>query len=1006
MHQDRARIAPPQPAPTTTTESPSRFRRVVTSLTRRTPGKVNQKSTENAGPSATLPGAPGQTGQNLIEETTSPSSAENARSSISFPDAPGQTGQGSIEDATGPASPENAGFLGTLPDAPDQIGQSSIEDATSPNSPENADPSDTLPSAPGQTGQSSIEDATSPNSPENADLSGTLPGAPGQTGQSSIEDAADPFSTENAGPSTTFLDAPGQPGQGAIEDATANQDSAEKAGLWSTSQSGRDKTSLTSLGLESTGFRPQTPDNLKEDLKETESTPFCGSRGSLTGDVAKIRREFMALNLQQHAYQSPTLLELFLEGVPDIDDQVISRLHEEKSWEEFKRSCTGGKGKDKDKGASTSTGSNEKEFRALVKCVAGLKGLEQYFKRQKLGEESRSSDEPEQGPRRISHQGNQVMSTWNPQATWLKGSATEKKKELKPDFMTLRVKTVENAEDQSTRVIPIRPQTIPPPPEDWKANPMDDKSFPIVECKDPAWECLELFWECKRNQNEIGDPEVVLDCALKAAEALRYQWSRRFVCCFLHCGTKMQLLHFNRSGIMASEVVDVVEDTATFVKCLIGAFCHRASRLGFPDGPGAPYHATVDGKLHQIVTVQNQKLYLLDQATGPARDHLASRATVTFKAKLLQPAPTGGDQEYCFKSSWAQKGRQHEGEHLHLLQDTPGTVSILAYDVAMVELDDSNIVNDTTCLGLFPLGATPTANLHPYSNTALRLRLNLPQSTSYGPLSYSGTNQNPASNYMNAVPYEEREHRQTVCAWAEYSFNDAVDALIKQEDIPSLGSLWRDAFQAIDAIVGKDIMHRDISFRNMRVDRQNRVQVCDFDMATIRGNLPSGAKERTGTVVFMAHAILYGSTTHRPVHDCESVFWLCALSFLNTIAVGQFRELLQEIYSPHTSLRDVALRKERIINEIKRLKRGSDNIKQYVSINSETERFLFNCLVDLSKVLTQNDYDHDYETAEGEYEKNCFQQFRDTIAQSLAEDDIIKSTIAMSLDSGTSPSAP
>jgi hypothetical protein len=57
--------------PTTTTESTSRFQRVVISLTRRTLGKTNQKSTENAGPSGILPGASDQTGQSSIEETDS-----------------------------------------------------------------------------------------------------------------------------------------------------------------------------------------------------------------------------------------------------------------------------------------------------------------------------------------------------------------------------------------------------------------------------------------------------------------------------------------------------------------------------------------------------------------------------------------------------------------------------------------------------------------------------------------------------------------------------------------------------------------------------------------------------------------------------------------------------------------------------------------------------------------------------------------------------------------------
>ncbi|KAN0076168.1 hypothetical protein V8E54_006310 [Elaphomyces granulatus] len=199
-----------------------------------------------------------------------------------------------------------------------------------------------------------------------------------------------------------------------------------------------------------------------------------------------------------------------------------------------------------------------------------LKDIEGYFKRQQIEEKSR----------RISHQGNFQMSTCNPQAAWLKGYAPGPNRELKPDFMILHVKT-EHAknprEAHQRQVRPILPQTILPPPSTWEPKLMEDSSFPTVICKDPVWECLELFWECKRNEDLIDDAEVILDCTLKATEALRYQWSRRFVYCFLHCGTKMKLLQFDRSGLLASEAVNLVDHTDVFVRCLIGAFCHNAT---------------------------------------------------------------------------------------------------------------------------------------------------------------------------------------------------------------------------------------------------------------------------------------------------------------------------------------------------------------------------------------------------------------------------------------------
>jgi hypothetical protein len=253
---------------------------------------------------------------------------------------------------------------------------------------------------------------------------------------------------------------------------------------------------------------------------------------------------------------------------------------------------------------------------------------------------------------------------------------------------------VEDAHPKSVQL--AIPQTILPPPDDWERATMADISFPIVECKEPVWECLDLFWECKRNSQQLKNAEVYIDYALKAAEALRYQWSRRYIYCFLHCGLMMQLLHFDRSGLMVSEPLDIEKETETFIKCLLGAFCHEPSRLGYPAGKGAPFHEyDLDDRLRQVVTVGDRQLYLYDQEAGPPRDHLVSRATVTFKAKLVNPKgeeETGRD--WCYKSSWPQKLRKHEGDCLENLRGLPNVVKLLAYSVVKIENE-----NDTTVVG-------------------------------------------------------------------------------------------------------------------------------------------------------------------------------------------------------------------------------------------------------------------------------------------------------------------
>jgi hypothetical protein len=68
---------------------------------------------------------------------------------------------------------------------------------------------------------------------------------------------------------------------------------------------------------------------------------------------------------------------------------------------------------------------------------------------------------------------------------------------------------------------------------------------------------------------------------------------------------------------------------------------------------------------------------------------------VTFKAKLVKPEgeeETGRD--WCYKSSWPQKLRKHEGDYLATLRGLPNVVDLLVYGVVKIENE-----NDTTDVG-------------------------------------------------------------------------------------------------------------------------------------------------------------------------------------------------------------------------------------------------------------------------------------------------------------------
>lgn len=81
--------------------------------------------------------------------------------------------------------------------------------------------------------------------------------------------------------------------------------------------------------------------------------------------------------------------------------------------------------------------------------------------------------------------------------------------------------------------------------------------------------------------------------------------------------------NFDRSGLVASEEINIQQDTVKFMRYFLAAFCLAPSELGYPCGPSAPYHKKdADGQLRQVVTVDGRELFLGHQETGPSRDRL------------------------------------------------------------------------------------------------------------------------------------------------------------------------------------------------------------------------------------------------------------------------------------------------------------------------------------------------------------------------------------------------
>jgi Fungal protein kinase len=193
------------------------------------------------------------------------------------------------------------------------------------------------------------------------------------------------------------------------------------------------------------------------------------------------------------------------------------------------------------------------------------------------------------------------------------------------------------------------------------------------------------------------------------------------------------------------------------------------------------------------------------------------------------------------------------------------------------------------------------------------------------------------------------------------------------------------------AIAEKGIIHRDISFQNIRIDDQHKLKVCDFDMAAFIDHQASGVGDRTGTLAFMAmslsslpctHRPIHDcKSTHRPIHDCESIFWLCTLDLLYRVGTGDIRENLADIASPSNGIRSVMGAKKSLIFDLSLLNNQTQRLGSLACLDDPKDSSLFFCLIMLTKELLANNCTNAYQNAK--FENDCFDRCIGIIRQAL-----------------------
>jgi serine/threonine protein kinase len=256
---------------------------------------------------------------------------------------------------------------------------------------------------------------------------------------------------------------------------------------------------------------------------------------------------------------------------------------------------------------------------------------------------------------------------------------------------------------------------------------------------------------------------------------------------------------------------------------------------------------------------------------------------------------------------------------------------------------------------------------------------------------------------------DEKEHRDIVTAWVSSSFDEGISSLERSDSLDSLStifSIWQQAFSAIKAITEKGILHRDISFRNIRIDDQYKLKVCDFDMAVSLDSEGTGAEDRTGTIAFMAISALSPVRyTHRPIHDCESIFWLCALELLRRVSKGEISQRLTNIWNIRNGIRSVVDAKVAVVIALYDGKSEKDWwLMPFVDLKKPKNSSLFFCLTALMREFVSNKFVIGYPTVEEGSDGVCFDRCIEIIQTALDADDqqVTKGIAEMSLSSEAS----
>ncbi|KAI1271423.1 serine/threonine-protein kinase Sgk2 [Xylaria sp. FL0933] len=408
------------------------------------------------------------------------------------------------------------------------------------------------------------------------------------------------------------------------------------------------------------------------------------------------------------------------------------------------------------------------------------------------------------------------------------------------------------------------------------------------------------------------------------------QPTRRFVHAFSLCASTMELWVFDRSGPYSSGAFDIRREPEMFARALVGYATMDNDTIGrdvFIEKTQGNYQITLDdanscSNSNTETVIRLTKAMVKQQA-------IVCRGTTCYKTENNQVA----------KFSWASAKRELELDQLKRVKEkgVQGVAKVVAYRqiTTIAELRKGLQFPKPHRFQGGTIHFQDLSSAAKGTNKSGRKRKSdeVFDSTS-GPNSISGSKRRRAasgkldstpelSNQFSSDTTKPSSHSTIESLWEDRIYSCLVISPAGRiiSDFISIKELlesMRDAIKAHQSLYTLGgILHRDISSNNIIITEPEAADgfkgmLIDLDLAKqINSSSPSGARQQTGTVQFMAVEVLrLASHTYR--HDLESFFyvllWMCARiswtkdqfrdarkqpeeSLLQTWVIGEFKAI-------------------------------------------------------------------------------------------------------------------